>query len=273
MISSYRAAANDSNNVPTDPKRAAEIMMDAIGDNLVEIFFAGFNTSVVGMCVSLYYLAQDRQLMREAQMEVDSVIPDDVDFATTLSSKQFPFLCRVFQEALRVVPPAPLVVRQTTDELSLDEVKIPAGTVTWFPAAFLHKDPQSWGSTVDQFDPSRWEKPTIPGSYIPFSGGPRECIGKHFAELESVVGLAVLLRTFDFDIDPDYKFMPFFSGFGYRTANAADMKVCMNLIPKRRTDVSAFMHDWTPVRIPRRNSNPLFAGCDDDELPRPPKFD
>lgn len=269
MIAAYRASSNEAKSQET--KRAAEIMMDAMGDNLVEIFFAGYNTSVVGMSVALYHLALDRQLMREAQMEIDAIIPDDVEIGTSLNAKQFPFLCRVFQESLRLVPPAPLVARQTTEPLTLDETKINSGTVVWFPAAFMHKDPQAWGSTVDEFDPSRWEKPIVPGSYLPFSGGARDCLGKHFAELESVVALAVLLKTFDFEIDSKFKFMPLFTGFGYRTANANNMQVSMNLIPKRRTDVSAFIYDWTPVRIPRRSSNPLLADMDDD-LPKPPKF-
>jgi len=272
MIAAYREHAKNQGE-DSNVQRKAELMMEAIGDNLVEVFFAGFGTSVVGMCVALYHLAKDKKLMHQAQMEVDDVIPEDVEVGTGLNAKQFPFLCRVFKEALRVTTPSPLLARMTTEELDFDQFRIPARTNVWIPGEFIHKDPQAWGSSVDVFDPSRWEKPVLPGSFVPFSGGARDCIGKHFAELESVVAMAVLLKTYDFDVDPKFKFMPMFTGFGTRPGDANTMSVCMNLIPKRRTDVSTFMYDWTPAKIPRRNSNPLFFGADDDDLPAPPKFD
>jgi cytochrome P450 len=280
MIAAYRTAeatvnVTKNNQKPTDAARTAELMMDSIGDNLVEIFFAGYGTSVVTMCVALYYLATNKKLMQEAHMEVDDVIPGDVEVGMQLQAQQFPFLSRVFKEALRMVPPAPLMARVTTDEVTVEGIKIPANTKFWIPAIYLHKDPQSWGSTVDIFDPQRFEKPVIAGSFVPFSGGARECIGKHFAELETVVGLAVLLKTYDFDVAPGFQFLPIFTGFGTRVGDASNMNICCNLVPKRRTDISSFIYDWTPGKFPRRNSNPLFSGVAEEDLgvlPKPPKF-
>ncbi len=39
--------------------------------------------------------------------------------------------------------------------------------------------------------------------FIPFSGGPRKCVGDQFALMEAVVALAVLLKRFDFELVPD----------------------------------------------------------------------
>ncbi|KAH9255379.1 hypothetical protein BASA81_006498 [Batrachochytrium salamandrivorans] len=281
MIASYRANASSATLLNGDIEQQAQLLTDALGDNLVEVFFAGYGTSSVAMAVGLYHLAKDRALMAQAHAEVDSVLSGDMKFdQEALTAKKFPFLCRVFSEALRVVPPAPLVSRITTEPLVVEGMTIPSGTVVWFPASFFHSDAKAWGSTVNEFDPSRWEKPLpSPSSFLPFSGGARDCIGKHFAELESVVVLAVLLKTYDFDVAPGFVLGPVFTGFGTRAGNANTSQVECKLVPRRRTNTSAFMYDWTPSKTAlggRKNSNPLLQGVDEYEgfevLPNPPKF-
>ena len=253
MITSYKnSESSDKPELQMDNFKNAETLTQALGDNLVEIFFAGFGTSVVSMCVSLYHLASNPRLMRQAHEEVDSVIPEDLQIGAALSAKNFPFLCRVFLESLRLTPPAPLGARLLTEDIRFNNVKIPTGTVTWVPIEFLHKDPQTWGSNVEAFDPSRFEKPIIPGSFIPFHTGARDCIGRHFAELESVVALAVLLKTYDFEVDPAFAFTPLFTGFGTRVSNGVNKKVCLNLLPRRRTNISAFIYDWTPAKLKKQ---------------------
>jgi len=275
MITQYRATQAGSAS-DTDKARTANIMADVIGDNLVEMFFAGYNTSTVAMGTALFYMAQDPALMERVLDEVDSVIPVDIAAGQGLNAKQFPLLSRVFQEALRIVPPAPLVARLCTEDVDLGNgLTIPNGSNLWFPAYFMHKDKATWGPDADQFVPDRFLKPVAPGAFIPFSAGSRDCIGKHFAELESVVCLAVLLKSFTFSVAPGYQFMPLFTGFGFRPFDIADKTVSMKLIPRRRQESSVVMSDWSASKMSRRNSHSLLKGLDMDgsDLPKPPKFD
>lgn len=124
--------------------------------------------------------------------------------------------CRaVFKEALRLYPPAP--PRNTTAPLRLGSVDVPVGTAIHFPIWWVHRHPDNWPHPL-QFDPLRFvervetdssgdaegaqeassssvvykDKPVTAGSYLPFSAGPRNCVGQQFAYLEGTIILSVL---------------------------------------------------------------------------------
>lgn len=262
MIDSYHESSLESGS----DEYKTQVLTSAIGDNLVEMFFAGYNTSVVGMCTALYHIASDPKVMQKARDEVDSVLQGDLATDSTLSPSDFPYLRCLFQESLRTVPPAPLLARLVTEELDLGDVKIPRNTQVWIPACYVHSDPQSWGSSVDSFQPERFEKPPKPGAFLPFSYGPRDCIGKHFAELESVIALAMLVKSYDFTVDPNFKFAPTFTGFGLRVCNANTGLASLNLIPNKRVE-SSFLYDWTPARPPKNGTQES-----DTAMPAQPNF-
>src|SRR6185437_11203563 len=76
--------------------------------------------------------------------------------------------------------------------------ELPAGALLLFSPWVVHRDPQWWPAPL-VFDPSRWEgtaaaRPRF--AYFPFGGGPRQCIGNDFADLEGVTVLAAILRRF-----------------------------------------------------------------------------
>jgi cytochrome P450 len=101
------------------------------------------------------------------------------------------------------------------------------GTEIILPAFKIHTDEASWGTNAAQFDPARFEGAAGPerGSFIPFSDGPRNCIGKGFAMLEAVTALAVLLKSYTFEVADGYEWGLIFTGFGYRPINTATGQV------------------------------------------------
>ena len=105
--------------------------------------------------------------------------------------------------------------------LTYFQVLVPKGTDLTLPAFALHKDAQSWGPDVLEFNPDRWaqKRPFKRGSFIPFSDGPRSCVGRHYAMMESVTALAVILSRFEFRLAPGYKWKTVFTGFGLRPIN------------------------------------------------------
>ena len=67
----------------------------------------------------------------------------------------------------------------------------------------LHKSPEVWGPTAENFDPKRWSDPSLIKNvtiynYLPFITGPRGCIGSKFALSEMKILLSMLVRNFVF---------------------------------------------------------------------------
>ena len=100
-------------------------------------------------------------------------------------------------EAMRLYPPAYAVDRTATSPLRLAGHDIPPGSVLAVSPWSTHRHPEFWPDP-ERFDPGRFlgaqERPRY--AYFPFGGGPRSCVGEHFAVLEATILLAALLRRY-----------------------------------------------------------------------------
>lgn len=215
-----------------EAKGDVEMLTHELGDNLVEIMFAGYNTAVPTTAHAFFFLAQRPDLMDRVCEEVDRVLegrkPTNNDLPKLV-------LCeRAIMETLRLCPPASLIARQTTRDLVLEGVRIPRATRVWMPACYIHRDPDFW-EEPNAFDPDRWEtaKPAR-GSYIPFSDGARNCAGRNFAMWESVCALATLFQRYKVKPADDYDWKTIFTGFGLRPFDLTEARVCvrLNVIPR-----------------------------------------
>jgi cytochrome P450 len=103
----------------------------------------------------------------------------------------------VWLESLRLYPPAWLQTRRLVAPAVVCGHELPPGSMLLFSPWVVHRDPQWWPAPLE-FDPSRWdsagERPRF--AYFPFGGGPRQCIGNDFADLEGVTVLSAVLRRF-----------------------------------------------------------------------------
>ena len=133
--------------------------------------------------------------------EVDSVLQgrdptfDDVP--------NMPYLRQVVSETLRLRPPAPLVARNVVEDNVIGDYAVKAGDAVWLLFWATHRHPDFWPD-AETFDPGRFAPDRSadrhPWSYIPFSGGPRTCIGNMFALVEASILVAQLLRRFDVEV-------------------------------------------------------------------------
>lgn len=224
-----------------------------ITDNLVEILFAGYNTNVGTMANCLHFLALNPTAQEKCQNEVDLFFkkykPEDdlkVYVLSNYDSSKFKFIENSFLETLRLRPPAPMLARQLTKSFEFEtpsgKLVLPENSPVWFPVEFLQRNSEHWMDyDANTFQPERFslKKPCTVGSFLAFSGGPRDCIGKNFAKLEAIVALVLLLRKFDFHEVVDYKYKAFFNGFGYRPFDENTGKVSMKLVAKLRKDVKS----------------------------------
>lgn len=112
---------------------------------------------------------------------------------------------RVIKESMRLLQPFPFIARRTTADIDLPNGTVPKDTNILISIMHMHRNPHVWGENVLEFDPERFlpentkNRPSF--SYIPFSGGPRNCIGMKFGMMAMKTVLAHLLRQYKFTTD------------------------------------------------------------------------
>eukprot|EP01094_Clydonella_sp_ATCC50884_P029754 TRINITY_DN9436_c0_g1_i1.p1 TRINITY_DN9436_c0_g1~~TRINITY_DN9436_c0_g1_i1.p1 ORF type:complete len:541 (+),score=171.11 TRINITY_DN9436_c0_g1_i1:42-1625(+) len=187
----------------------------ALRDEVKTFLMAGHETTTT-LCTWVFFaLSQHPEVEERLVAEIRRVCGEDRDRDITCrEASQMQYLDAVVKEVLRMYPPVPMVVRFTTEDDRLGEQHdIPCGTRVCVPMIMLHRMEQYWGDTATTFDPERWRRDTLPYSnscaYMPFLVGARNCIGKHFAQLEAKIIIASLLRCFRLELSPKQKEVDF----------------------------------------------------------------
>ncbi len=182
-----------------DPESGRGLPEADIRANIVTFIAAGHETTANGLTWSLYLLSQAPDWRKRAEEEADRAY----DPGRPATSEDCVVVRAVFEEALRLYPPAAVLSREAIADDEILGVPIPAGTVVSISPYVLHRRKGLWADP-DAFDPGRF----LPGAregidrfaYIPFGAGPRVCIGMSFALQEGVILLVNLLRAFRFDL-------------------------------------------------------------------------
>jgi benzoate 4-monooxygenase len=166
---------------------------------------AGSDTTSNTSCAILYWILKTPGVLQKLRRELDEAIPEGIDVPSFEMVKDLPYLHNVIQESLRihstsslglprVVPPGP--------GITLLNHYFPPGTVLSVPAYTIHHSPDIWGKDVEEFKPERWnhlsERQKI--GYIPFSYGPRSCVGRNVAEMELALITATGVRRYEFEL-------------------------------------------------------------------------
>lgn len=180
----------------TDPEGKDQSLMSQkqLRDEIMTLFLGGTDTSGNTMGWTTYNLARFPAVMAKAREEVDNLIgqrpPTFQDF------EKMSFVKSVISETLRLFPQNWIMSRDTLEEDEIRGVKIPKGKTVFMAVYSVHRDPRFWDDPL-KFDPGRFqtgENLKHPVCYLPFGGGPRKCIGFHFAYLEMTLAIARLLQ-------------------------------------------------------------------------------
>jgi cytochrome P450 len=194
------------------PKMTDAKTEDHLGANLVELLFAGYNTVVNTMSTAVYLLTTNPEKLKKARAEVDRVVGSKDTF-TFEDSNQLKYLDLVMNETLRLYSPTPAIGRTLEQDTKLGEIICPAGSQVMMPMCAVHRDPTYW-ENPDAFIPERFEENFARCSWMPFSDGPRRCLGQHYARLLFKVCLVQHLQHFNYETVPGHRFKTFFNGFG-----------------------------------------------------------
>ena len=166
-----------------------------IRDQVVTFIVAGHETVASALTWTFALLAENPEIMRTLQAEVDAVLGGNA--AQFADYQRLPFARAVVDETLRLYPPAWLITRNSLGDDVLGGYDVPEGSLIIMSPWLLHRHPDIW-SHPDRFDPLRFIDGDIDRSaFIPFGAGPRQCIGRDFAYVEAVLLLASLVAHFD----------------------------------------------------------------------------
>ncbi len=183
-----------------DPETGQFFDPEEMVDQVAIFFLAGHETSASALAWTLYLMA----LYPEWQQKVaeEAAVLDDPSFA---SVSKLRISRDVFREALRLYPPVPMMVRETTCLERFRNRDVPVGAQIVISPWHLHRQARLWDDP-DGFDPNRWVtengKRCQRDAYIPFSAGPRVCTGAGFAMVEGPLILSMLLRRYRFETIP-----------------------------------------------------------------------
>jgi len=201
LLSSLMTAGAEENGDRLDDRQLRHEMMG--------LLIAGHETTANALTWTFYLLSQNQwaaeRLGREVRQALDGKTPTSTDIPG------LPFLRLVLDESLRLFPPAWIIGRRAIADDEIGGFHVPAGTVIAICIYTLHRHPAFWESP-DQFDPERFTVERSAGrhkyAYIPFSIGPRQCIGNSFALLEASLILASIAQRFELHLSPGIEVQP-----------------------------------------------------------------
>ncbi|HVS72149.1 MAG TPA: cytochrome P450 [Phycisphaerae bacterium] len=190
-------AATDT-ECPHAAKAAVRLTDQQLRDQAITLLTAGHETTANAFTFTLYLLATHPDEQQKLADEIRSVLADRPPTVADLHA--LPYTHNVIAESLRLYPPAWTLGRQNQRSLTLAGYRIPNRSTLLIPQWTLHRDPRFFPNPL-AFTPDRWQNPTHPRhAYLPFSTGPRNCIGESFASLEMQLVLPLLLQHFRFTL-------------------------------------------------------------------------
>jgi len=180
------AKDRDSNQGMSDRQVVNEIMT---------LIVAGHETTASTLNWTWYLLTQHPEVQEKLATEVDLNL--DSDFPTVDELDRFPYSQQLLEEVMRLYPALWLMTRKALKDDEIGGYFVPAGTEIYVSPYFIQRHPSLW-ENPDQFDPERF----APGDtekrrrmmLLPFSVGPRSCIGEYFSRLEMQIHVVMVAK-------------------------------------------------------------------------------
>uniref|UniRef100_A0A8C9PKF0 Uncharacterized protein n=1 Tax=Spermophilus dauricus TaxID=99837 RepID=A0A8C9PKF0_SPEDA len=165
--------------------------------------FEGHDTTASAISWIFYALATHPEHQQKCREEVQSLLGDRASI-TWDHMDQMPYTTMCIKEALRIYPPVPVVIRELKTPVTFpDGRSLPKGIMVTLSFYGLHHNSKVWPNP-EVYDPFRFapDSSRHSHSFLPFSGGARNCIGKQFAMNELKVAVALTLLRFELLPDP-----------------------------------------------------------------------
>jgi cytochrome P450 len=209
LIARRKAAGADGDDLLSrllrahDSDTGAGMGEQQVRDEALIFLLAGHETTSIALTFALDLLGRHPREQQRVYDEVDRVLggrPPAVDDVPGLER-----VAMAIKEAMRMYPPAPGFGRRAEAEDEIGGYRIPSGSRVVVSPWATHRHPAFW-EKPEAFDPSRFapehEAARHRYAYFPFGAGPRACMGSHFAVMEAVIALAILIQRFRLRAEP-----------------------------------------------------------------------
>ncbi|XP_032184701.1 cytochrome P450 4V2 isoform X1 [Mustela erminea] len=207
----HRSADKDSSSSKNKRRAFLDLLLNATDDEGNELsheevreevdtfMFEGHDTTAAAINWSLYLLGSYPEVQKQVDSELEEVFGKSDRPATLEDLKKLKYLECVIKESLRLFPSVPLFARNLNEDCEVGGYKIVKGSQVIIIPYVLHRDPRYFPNP-EEFQPERFFPENLEGrhpyAYVPFSAGPRNCIGQKFAIMEEKSILSCILRHF-----------------------------------------------------------------------------
>jgi cytochrome P450 len=172
-----------------------------VRDEAMTLFIAGHETTANALAWTFMLLAKhpDARAKMEAELDALGRVPSYGDL------ERLPYTLAVLKESMRLYPPAYMVARRAAQRVTVGPYELPKGALVILNIVGIHHRPEYFPDP-EAFLPERFapeaERSIPKHAYLPFGGGPRICIGNHFALMEGQLTLAHLAQRLRFELMP-----------------------------------------------------------------------
>lgn len=171
-----------------------------IREEVDTFMFEGHDTTAMGISWTLYLLGLYEDKQEKVHQELCSIFGDDkFRNITTQDLKEMKYLECVIKESIRLYPSVPVISRKTKEKMKIGEYVIPENTSIVLYIYGMHHNSEIF-ENPEIFDPDRFLQENCeklhPFAYVPFSAGPRNCIGQRFAMMVLKTVCANVIRNF-----------------------------------------------------------------------------
>ncbi len=196
MVAEFIKANQSNNGLDTMTRKQ-------IRNEIIVLFMAGHETTANVLAWTWYLISQSPEVEKKLHEELESALEGRTPQMEDIEN--LPYTRAILDETMRLYPPVPILSRQALKEDTIRGKKIPAGSLMLIVPWLIQRHKKFW-KNPDHFIPERFmpgaEKP-VKFTYIPFSAGPRVCIGKNFGITESVLAISILAQRFRLSLAPE----------------------------------------------------------------------
>ncbi|KAJ9600115.1 hypothetical protein L9F63_009591, partial [Diploptera punctata] len=161
--------------------------------------FEGHDTTSAGICWVLFLLGLHPDVQDRAYEEIENIFKGSDRPTTMKDLSEMKYLERVIKETLRLYPSVPIISRKLNKDVKIGDYEIPAGCSLTMHIYNIHRNAEHY-QNPEKFNPDNFLPEKVvnmhPYAYIPFSAGPRNCIGQRFALLEEKTVVSSILRHY-----------------------------------------------------------------------------
>lgn len=207
ILQKRRKGEGDANDVlsmlmsAVDEETGEGMTDEQLRDEILTILIAGNETSAIALTWSLIMLTKHPDIMQRLQAEVDSVLAGRTPTVEDVSKLSYTQM--VLQESLRLYPPAWQLMRHAREDDEMGGYRIPADSLIFWSMYVMHRRPDFW-EKPEEFYPEHFSPEQVASrsrnAYVPFSSGPRQCIGNGFAMMEMALALAMMVQRYNFEL-------------------------------------------------------------------------